>query len=416
MTRWIPSFLLSLALSWTGVGCALAADRAAIGAETPLPRLQIGDVEADPAGKVAHVPLRLVDAKGRLQPPTTTVLVSVTTQNGEKSAYQDGQYRRVETVVVFPAGGGAEQTVSVPLTGSGEDGQWFKLYAPNRANPGLSEGGAAGRVTLRRGARAPEIRLAPPPARKPEKGGLVYSLDPKTFRASDKGGAGVARTRFSHGREQRGNREAGYYTDPKLHPGTRSWEARDSLLILRAEKLVKPISSTENGREITYAYSASVLQLDWLSQTYGYYEIEAQSASALGSWGAAWLLPSDGSWPPEIDIFEHWRRKDFNPASTTGANHWGTQSDHRSLGFSQDLSKLWNTPVDLTAGFHTYGLDWRKDFTTWYVDGREVWRTPTRFHKPAFPLLDIAVGGLAGPPDFSKGTTELKIRALRVYH
>ena len=163
------------------------------------------------------------------------------------------------------------------------------------------------------------------------------------------------------------------------------------------------------------SYGASVLQAAWLSQQYGYYEVETQTSSARGTWSAFWLLPADGSWPPEIDVFEHPRNGEIGPDKTTVAHHWGTQADRKSIGATLDLRRLLGRPIDLTSGFHTYAVDWRADYTTWFVDGVEVFRTPTRFHKPAFPLLDVAVGGWGGTPDFSKGTTEMKVRALRVY-
>ena len=185
----------------------------------------------------------------------------------------------------------------------------------------------------------------------------------------------------------------------------------DGVLSLRAKRFSAP--RTFSGQ--TYAYGSAVLEAPWLSQLYGYYELEALTSTARGSWSAFWLLPSDGTWPPEIDVFEHPRNGVIGPGTTTVAQHWESAGRHRQLGGALELSSLLGHPVDLTDGFHTYGLDWRADFTTWYVDGVPVWKTATRFHKPATPILDVAVGGWAGPPDFSHGTTDMKVRALRIY-
>ena len=365
-------------------------------------------VAVDPMASIAHVELRLTAA------PTTTAIVEVATVNGEgaQSAWEGGQYRAVRRLVVFPAGGPSAQSVAIPLIpGSASEGRSFALTTTQVENSGLAAGGGRTTVIFRRGAKNEPVAFSPPLQPKPQKGALVYALDAAHFLASGEGGEGVWRTRFSHGRTQAANDELGYYTDPKLHPGTHPFEVKDGLLTLRAERFRQP----RKFGDATFSYGASVLQAAWLSQQYGYYEIEAQSSTARGSWSAFWLLPSDGSWPPELDVFEHPRNGLVGAGQTTVAQHWGTAKAHGQIGATLDLPRLLGRSVDLTDGFHTYGMDWRRDATTWYIDGTPVWTTPTRFHQPAFPILDVAVGGWAGAPDFEAGSTEMRIRALRIY-
>ena len=365
-------------------------------------------IAVDPMASVAHVELRLTTA------PTTTAIVEVSTVNGEgaKAAWEGGQYRAVRRLVVFPAGGPSAQSVAIPVIPSpANEGRTFILATTQVENSGLAKGGGRTTVVFQTGAKNTPIAFSPPLQPRPQKGPLVYALDVTRFLASDDGGPGVWRTRFSHGRTQGANDELGYYTDPKLHPGTHPFEAGGATLTLRAERFPHP----RKFGDATFSYGASVLQAAWLSQQYGYYEVEAQTSTARGSWSAFWLLPSDGGWPPELDVFEHPRNGVVSAGQTTVAQHWGTASAHSQIGATLDLPRLLGRPVDLTDGFHTYGLDWRRDATTWYVDGTPVWTTPTRFHKPAFPLLDVAVGGWAGAPDFNSGSTEMRVRALRIY-
>lgn len=390
---------------------ALAAEP--VDGETPLPRLFLDDVKVDPGADTAYVTARLDPAV----PPTTTVIAEVFTRNGgDRDAAKQATLPNTRKLVIFRAGDPPEQSVAIPLAGANRrnPGAWFEVLA-DQGNPGTRDNRILARVTFEPGARNRPIDFKPRPEAKPAKGALAYELNVKTFRATADGGKGVSRTRYSYGRYNPG--DIGYYTDPVLHPGTTSWEVRGDELILRGEKFAKPLTVWVQGQQKTFEYGSSVLEWPWLTQKYGYYEVEAMTSGARGTWSAFWLLPSDDSWPPEIDIFEHPRNGQVRANHTTFANHWNdAKGAHRSVGGQLDLSKLMGKPVDATTEFHTYGVDWREDFTTYYFDGREIWRTPTRFHKPAFPILDVAIAGKwAGQPDLSTGTNEMRVRALRVW-
>jgi len=98
---------------------------------------------------------------------------------------------------------------------------------------------------------------------------------------------------------------------------------------------------------------------------YGYMEMSAQFPPGNGMWPAFWLLPANGDWPPEIDAME-WLGN--TPTIDYATIHWGVErhGHHPSSGTSYD------TGEDLSAGFHTYGLDWQADHVTWYFDGTVI--------------------------------------------
>jgi beta-glucanase (GH16 family) len=70
----------------------------------------------------------------------------------------------------------------------------------------------------------------------------------------------------------------------------------------------------------------------------------------------------------------------------------------------RDEVEDWTGP-DFSRDFHTYAVDWRPGRVSWYVDGVERARVtdPALICREAmYPILNLAVGDAAGPPD---GTT-----------
>jgi beta-glucanase (GH16 family) len=128
------------------------------------------------------------------------------------------------------------------------------------------------------------------------------------------------------------------------------------------------------------------------SQTYGYFEVRADFSALPGAWDAFWLLPDQavpdpnnaGRWQ-EIDVVEHYGSSDkgvYSGIHTTDAApnlHW--QDD---LQVYSELSQ--------PGGFHTYGVDWEKDTTSFYVDGQFVGShpTPSDMHGPMYVLANLA--------------------------
>jgi beta-glucanase (GH16 family) len=98
-----------------------------------------------------------------------------------------------------------------------------------------------------------------------------------------------------------------------------------------------------------------------------------------------WLLPADGSWPPEIDIMEVLGH-DMDTLYTTV--HTNESHRHTSKGTS-------NVVPDMSLDFHTYGVNWQADYITWYFDGVQVFKaeTPSDLNKPMYMIANITVGG-----------------------
>ena len=143
------------------------------------------------------------------------------------------------------------------------------------------------------------------------------------------------------------------------------------------------------------------------TQTYGYFEMKADIPETAGAWPAFWLLPADGTWPPEIDIME--------VLGHDSSAVWTTR--HSSAAGHHDAKGQENFVANAGDGMHTYGLLWTATDLVWYMDNVEVFRTttPADMHKPMYMLANLALGGWAGQIDNSGIPAEFKIDYIRAY-
>ena len=143
------------------------------------------------------------------------------------------------------------------------------------------------------------------------------------------------------------------------------------------------------------------------SQMYGYFEISAKFPGGKGLWPAFWLLPTNMSWPPEIDVVEVLGDQ---PTTLYATVHYGAAG---KIQFPLSVS-------DVTSEFHSYGLYWTKNYIGWYVDSKRVAYAPTPVQlqdKPMYLLLNLAVGGnWPGYPDQSTPfPAQMQVNYVRVY-
>ncbi|MGH3296380.1 MAG: glycoside hydrolase family 16 protein [Trebonia sp.] len=94
--------------------------------------------------------------------------------------------------------------------------------------------------------------------------------------------------------------------------------------------------------------------------------------------GALALIPSDGSWPPEIDIVEHWDTQQTASATLHTGKQNATQRG--TIDFPE-----------ADEGWHTYTLYWTQSQISVYYDGTLALRTTKSIpQKAMYLLLDLA--------------------------
>ncbi|MEH3046344.1 glycoside hydrolase family 16 protein [Sphingomonas adhaesiva] len=132
------------------------------------------------------------------------------------------------------------------------------------------------------------------------------------------------------------------------------------------------------------------------AQLRGYFEFDANvPVCTKGAWPALWLLPAEAAtmWPyhGEIDVLEA-----VGDGKVYQSLHSGT---YRKGGMS------YPTRVACQRGWHTYGVLWRKDTISFYID-RKLTKsvvTPPDYTRPMYIIFNLAMGGSwAGQPKVTR--------------
>ena len=204
-----------------------------------------------------------------------------------------------------------------------------------------------------------------------------------------------------------GNGEKQIYTSPffRDHNGDFSESPFHSNSDGTLSIIAKP---STNSELFGYGYTSGMISTkESFAQTYGYFEMRAELPQAAGGWPAFWLVPADGSWPPELDVMET-LTNDPNADHTT----WHSQANgsHTQNGIASYIP-------DTASGFHTYGVLWTHTDLVWYVDSVEVFHqaTPADMNKPMYMIANLALGGWGGAIDPAQMPEEMKIDYIRAY-
>ena len=202
------------------------------------------------------------------------------------------------------------------------------------------------------------------------------------------------------------NGERQWYIDHDYGPtsSVSPFSIDNGVLTITAARAPEAIRPEINNYEYT---SGLLTTYESFSQTYGYFEIRADMPDNHGTWPAFWLLPADGSWPPEIDVVE---MRGQDPRTVHVAAHSIETGSRTTVGSAVNVPD--------TEGFHKYGVLWTEEELVWYFDDVEVFRadTPADMHDPMYMVVNLAVGGMAGTPADGLATpAEMQIDYIRAY-
>jgi len=151
------------------------------------------------------------------------------------------------------------------------------------------------------------------------------------------------------------------------------------------------------------------------TQNFGYFEASIKIPAGDGAWPAWWLYSADhfthGAPSTELDVMEN--------AGSTPTMWNGTMHD----GFGhQNGNSLQKAGIDLSQGFHRFGLLWDPDspVITWYLDGKPVMSAPKYRHIDASRMmmtinLQMGAFGGGGPSEKTPATMHMLVDYVRVY-
>jgi len=157
-----------------------------------------------------------------------------------------------------------------------------------------------------------------------------------------------------------------------------------------------------------------VRTLGKFEHSFGYYVIRVKLQKQVGHWSAFWLMGNgvgkignEGRDGTEIDIYE----KPWLTDKVQHALHWdGYGKHHRGAGQTVDVPGV-------MEGYHTFSLWWSPEEYSFYVDGKETWRTKAGgvCQVPLYIKVSDEIGKWAG--DIGKATLpdSFLVDYVRVY-
>lgn len=215
--------------------------------------------------------------------------------------------------------------------------------------------------------------------------------------AEEFNGSGLDRSRWKTslpwGPDTTINRELQYFVNtfgnnpPAYDPFVFTGE---TLKITGIETPPELLAAANNKQYLSGVISTS----DYFEMTYGYVEMSARVASGQGLLSTFYLFNQEFEKnKPEIDILEYIGSR---PDKTYQTYHYYDSNRARYASGEKHSSPTMETVtgVDMSQGFHTYGVLWEEELVIWYVDGQEVQRItgPRVSDEPMNIIAQLVVG------------------------
>jgi len=202
------------------------------------------------------------------------------------------------------------------------------------------------------------------------------------------------------------------YVDPSFSglPGSQAsaplglnpFSIQDGHLVISAQPLPAADAPYVGGHQFS---SGMISSQNSFAQTYGYFQMTATLSGTPGAWPAFWMLPTNPhGLATELDVLEA----------------LGTHPDQSHWGFRSSTTAdqgYWANTADLTAGQHTFAVEWTPYTLTYFVDGAEVGQvaTPSDMNTPMYMIANLAMGGSWAGNAAPDATASVSIDSITAY-
>ena len=177
--------------------------------------------------------------------------------------------------------------------------------------------------------------------------------------------------------------------------------------VLVGDGLALELGNNTNDATGKLPFTGGYVQSSDFGQRYGYFECEMRIAAEAGVNNAFWLVSdaADGSRGTfELDVAE----VKYPGSIQATARQWKPTR--------RVLSRAFRSRLDLSAGFHRYGLMWQPRAFAYYFDDHRYFEATNDFAQSRGVLrLSNAVAAFAGVDDGSVAGAATVIRQVRVY-
>lgn len=257
---------------------------------------------------------------------------------------------------------------------------------------GLSPGGSHNR-SRPSAASTPQVTASSSPTSSPTRWRLKFASDFSGRKLNRKiWGNCYPWTRGASGCTNFSNREYEWYVPSQAR-------VSGGVLDLVAQRISTPGLNAKGGPKTYACRSGMVTTYPGFQFKYGYVQVVAKIPLSKGLWPALWLAAANLKWPPEIDLLEHWGRKQqvgvyLHPVGASTVIH------HVNM-------------TNLAGHWHTYSLVWTRSYLIWRIDGHTV--LTIRQHIPHQPMYFIANLAEFSPPRGSRCDGTMRIRSVKVW-
>lgn len=155
-----------------------------------------------------------------------------------------------------------------------------------------------------------------------------------------------------------------YYGPPELIEGT-------GFATFTVKYKPREFTKWKTNEKFTAPYEVSRISTPFsLEQSYGRFECRCTLPKEKGTWPAFWLYGQ--TWPPEIDVFETYGKKDGSTNNILKFNlHYGHTHDN-----TYEQMGAWGIKIDeiqlIDKIYHEYAVEWSPNKIEVFIDGMKV--------------------------------------------